>query len=122
MTWRARLPTIGGLVLLAYLLVWVFQLVLLYNSPESFDRVATWWDSPVGRGIAGLVLLAGVYHLLEGLRRVLRPGWVPAGRATARPRGRADRLASVAVPFLTWALVLPGWAVLLRPWLEGSAS
>jgi hypothetical protein len=131
-TWRSRLPMIGGLVLFGYLLVWMLQLVLLYNSPESFDRAAEWWASLGGRLLACGVLLAAVYHLLEGLLRAFRR---PASPATAVESGsgesvdhapvapgRASRLAGLAVPFLTFAVVVPGWAVLLRPWLDGTAS
>lgn len=133
MTARSRLPMIGGIVLFGYLLVWMLQLVLLYNSPESFDRAASWWASLAGRLVACGVLLAGVYHLLEGLRRTVRPGWTPPspveapidGEQSASPsadRSRLDGVLGVAVPLLTWAVVLPGWAVLLRPWLDGSGS
>ena len=124
---------IGGLVLFGYLLVWMLQLVLLYNSPGVLRP---------GRVVVGLARrppagLRGAARRRLPPARGAAPGRAtrldrrrsPIGGADERRRGvdgarrasRADGLLAVAVPLLTWAVVVPGWAVLLRPWLDGSA-
>lgn len=107
-----RWSTVAGLVLAIYLVAWMVRLVLVDQSPGLYDRTEEWVDLLGVRVALAVVVLAAVYHSLEGLRRLavgLRPG---------APGAAASGLARGAVVFLTWATVIPLWTVLLQPWIE----
>lgn len=107
---RTRLSLLSGPVLYVGLLAWMTQLTLIDSAPGSFVRSQEVAASLGGRLLACVVLLAAVHHLLDGVRRAFLGG----------TSSRADAV-DATIRFLTWALVVPGWAVLLRPWLEGLA-
>jgi succinate dehydrogenase/fumarate reductase cytochrome b subunit len=106
-TWLSRL---SGPILYIGLLAWMTQLTLVDSAPGSFVRSQEVAASLGGRLLACVVLLAAVHHILDGVRRAFLGG-------TFSRAGAVDSI----IRFLTWALVVPGWAVLLRPWLEGLA-
>lgn len=110
MTATRRLPLVAGGVLFAYLVVWMLRLALLQAGPTTFDRTVDWSSSLTARLALCAVLLAGVYHALDGARSVI--GALAPSVDVDGPLLRA------AVRFALWALVIPGWVVLLRPWLE----
>jgi succinate dehydrogenase/fumarate reductase cytochrome b subunit len=119
MTVRHRLSALAGGVLLVYLWVWMTQLVVLDTSRSTFLRVQIWSASLPGRLVACVVLLAAVHHLLQGARVALSGAVDQAaggGRDDQPLDGAADRVTAGLI-FATWALVIPGWAVLLRPWI-----
>jgi succinate dehydrogenase/fumarate reductase cytochrome b subunit len=111
--------------LFAYLLVWMLELSSLRVSESAFDGLQEWSASLPGRLVACAVWLAAVFHALEGVRSVFAStGPSPAmadGVATTDPPHERS-LASGVIAFLTWALVLPGWVLLLRPWLEDAVT
>jgi hypothetical protein len=120
---RGRLATVASALLLAYLLVWMAELTSLRFSESAFDRLQEWSASLPGRLVACSVWLAAVYHLLEGGRAAFHPGeLVPVGRddggRVAPTTRRDDTFGAGLIAFVTWTLVLPGWVVLLRPWIE----
>jgi len=97
-----------GVVLYVALLVWMAQLSLLDTSRRTFlDSQAAMASLP-GRMFAGVVLFAAIRHLLDGVARAVA---APGETRKARTDGM--------IRFSTWALVIPGWTVLLRPWVEG---
>jgi succinate dehydrogenase/fumarate reductase cytochrome b subunit len=92
------------------------RMVLISEARGVYDDLVEWFDSAPGRAVLAAVLLAAVYHLLDGVR-LLVAGAVPALADAAR-----GLTARGAVVFATWMVVLPGWAILFRPWIEDVVS
>jgi succinate dehydrogenase/fumarate reductase cytochrome b subunit len=113
---RGRLATIASCALFAYLLVWMIELASLQVSDSTFGRFQDWSASLAGRILAGAVWTAAVYHGLEGLRASFRAQPQPVDPEGAVPADGAFGAGVLA--FLTWALILPGWVLVLRPWIE----
>lgn len=110
---RDRLSTVTAGILAVYVVGWMLRLALLESGPAAFDRTTSWVDSPVGRLALAGALAATAHHLLDGSRQV---GSRLAGPGSERWEGLGAR-AAVRVGW--WAVVVPGWVVLARPWLEG---
>jgi succinate dehydrogenase/fumarate reductase cytochrome b subunit len=128
---RGRLATLGGVVLFAYLVVWMAELAVIRSSPSTFDQMQQWSASLAGRLVACAVVLAAVHHALDGIRAALTdaperlPAMVGAEPVEAVGSPGVDHDAepgsaftSAVIAFTTWLLVLPCWALLLRPWIE----
>lgn len=112
-SWSDRLHRISGLVLLAYTLAWMTRIALIELDRGAFDAVVRAGGSLGARLVACAVWLALVRHGLGGLRVIT----IEALGASAAERW--DSRLRAAVAFATGALALPGWALLLRPWIEG---
>lgn len=110
--WSHRSGRLAGLVLFALVLAWMARIVLLEVDRASFDRAVELGANVGLRGVACLAWLALLRHGLGGLRVVVLESAVDGPRW--------DRVMGPAVWFLTFALALPGWAMILRPWLEGT--
>jgi succinate dehydrogenase/fumarate reductase cytochrome b subunit len=124
---RGRLASIASALLFAYLLVWMVELTSLRVSESAFDQLQEWSASLPGRMLACGVWLAAVFHGLEGVRaalhrgpdaRVIAPAVIDGDGTVSESAVRDGAFTSAIIAFLTWTLVLPGWVLLLRPWLE----
>jgi succinate dehydrogenase / fumarate reductase cytochrome b subunit len=67
-TWAFILNRISGLGLTVYLFLHLAVLSLLAQGPEAYDRFVALAKSPVMAAGELLVVLAGLYHGLNGLR------------------------------------------------------
>jgi succinate dehydrogenase/fumarate reductase cytochrome b subunit len=106
---RARpWAAVSGLILLAYVVVWAATLGQV-AARNRFNR----WGAAMGalgaRLIVCVVVLATLFHALDGLRRLLAE--VAPSTAVHEMRWRA------AVLFLTWAVAVPCFAVIVWPWI-----
>ncbi len=110
---RRRLSSAAAGVLALYLVMWMLRLAFLESGPAAFDRTATWAGSTAGRLALAGVLSAAAYHALDGARQVVGQFLAPGSERMAGLPARATVRAG------WWAVVLPGWVILLRPWLEG---
>lgn len=99
-------------VLAAYLVLWMVRLILVAEAPGVYARTIEWTDSLGVRLVLGVVVLAAVFHTLDGLRLIVG-GLVPSLAEASR-----GLTARGAVAFGTWLLVIPAWVLLLRPWIE----
>ncbi len=105
------LGVIAGLVVYAYVVVAVLQLVLLERDRPRFDSLHRSFHQWPYRVAIAVAALAGIFHTLDGLCRVLED---------LRPQERArDTRIRTAVAFLTFALGVPAAAVILWPWFTG---
>ena len=98
-----------GALLLVYVVVWAAALTQI-GDRNRFNR----WGSAMGsigaRLVICVVVLATLFHTLDGLRRLL---------AEVSPAAVADDArARAAVLFLTWAIALPCFAVIVWPWIS----
>ena len=101
----------AGSVLLVYVVVEAIALLSI-NDRNRFNRWGEALGSIGARIVVSVVILAALFHTLDGLRRLL-VGTVPAA-------SRHDDGLSTAVVFSTWALAVPAAAVVVWPWWEAT--
>jgi succinate dehydrogenase/fumarate reductase cytochrome b subunit len=100
---------VAGTVLLAYTVAYAL-LITRIDDRSWFDDRAGAMGSLGARVVLSGVVLAGLFHLFDGLRRMaidLRPAL-----SRHQPALRA------AVLFATWACAIPAAAVIIWPWLS----
>lgn len=105
---RIRWNAVAGTVVLVYLLVYAALLTQIADR-NRFNRWVGALGSLGARLVLCVVVLAVLFHTLDGLRCLLRdvvPSLVDR-----------DVQLRAAVLFLTWALALPCFAVLVWPWI-----
>ena len=102
---------VAGTVLLVYVVIFSLSLTGL-DDRAQFNR----WGHAMGSIGARIalcgVMVAGLFHGLDGLRRMaidVRPDL-----AEQNPRWRATVL------FFTWALAIPAMAVIVWPWISAT--
>jgi len=104
----ARVHSVGGGMLVAYLAFHLWELAAATSGREAFVARAAWWGGPWARVLAVLVLLPLVVHALAGARRVR----VEAGHREAYGTAGTRRLqwltAVIAALFLAVHLVHVG--------------
>jgi succinate dehydrogenase hydrophobic anchor subunit len=99
---------VAGIVVLAYMVVWAVGLSRIAQR-ATFNGWGTALGSLGARFVVCAVVLATLFHSLDGLRRLM---------AEAVPRTKEHDLRWRAwVLFLTWAVALPCFAVILWPWV-----
>jgi succinate dehydrogenase/fumarate reductase cytochrome b subunit len=108
-----RVPwgAVAGTVVLAYVVVEAVAL-LSVDDRNRFNRWGAAMGSIGARLVLSGVLLAALFHTLDGLRRLV------VGVAPSVER-RDDQL-RLAVVFLTWALAVPAAAVVIWPWWKAT--
>ncbi len=105
-----RVPwgAVSGTVVLAYIVVWALGLSRIAQR-ATFNRWGAALGSLGARVVVCAVVLATLFHSLDGLRRLM---------AEAVPRTKEHDLRWRAwVLFVTWAVALPCFAVILWPWV-----
>lgn len=109
---------IAGVVLYAYVVVAVLQLVVLERDRSSYDSLHRSFHQLPYRALIAVAAVAGIFHALDGLRRTI-DDLLPRDRSDL-PRDRNDdgHLRTV-VAFLTFAIGVPAAAVILWPSLTG---
>lgn len=108
---RVRWGAVAGLVLFAYAAWAAVDLVLAGVARSAFNRLHELYASFLGRTVIAVVVVAALFHLLDGLRRLAeeaRPAWA-----------RRDPALRTAVAFATAALGVPAVAVVLWPTVQG---
>ncbi|MEZ5145364.1 MAG: hypothetical protein R2726_23065 [Acidimicrobiales bacterium] len=108
---RLRWGPVAGLVVFAYAIWAAIDLVVAGVSRGAFTRLHSLYDSVGVRLVLSVVVVAALFHSLDGLRRMLeelRPGVAAHERV-----GRA------AVAFVTAALAMPAVALVLWPSVQG---
>lgn len=110
-TGRSRLDVVAGVVLLLYVLWVTAQLGVLLVSDDAYDAIQDAHAGPVARVALVVVLLAGLWHTVQGGLALL-----------AGPLGRrllpASRIRAVTW-FVTLAAGIPGALVILWPTIAG---
>lgn len=104
---RSRLGTTCGLVSFIYVLWYVGDLTVLNTSANRYNSTHRFYGNLGVRVVWSLVLLALVFHALNGLRLTL---------TDLAPRtARRDPLLRAIVAFLTFAIATPGAFLVLWP-------
>jgi succinate dehydrogenase hydrophobic anchor subunit len=108
LTRRPPWGAISGTVVLAYVVVWALGLSRVAQR-STFNRWGAALGSLGARVVVCVVVLATLFHSLDGLRRLM---------AEAVPRTKELELRwRAGVLFVTWAVALPCFAVILWPWV-----
>ena len=97
----------SGIVVLAYTVAYALFITRLSDRAWFDDRAGA-MGSLAGRAALSGVMLAALFHALDGLRRMitgLRPALV-----------RHEQTLRAVVLFATWACAIPAAAVLVWPW------
>ncbi len=108
---RVRWGAVAGLVLFAYAAWAAIDLVLAGVARSTFNRLHELYASFLGRAVIAVVVVAALFHALDGLRRLVeevRPTWA-----------RRDAALRTTVAFTTAALGVPAIAVVLWPTVQG---
>ena len=106
-----RWGAVTGSVVLAYVVVEAVALLSI-DDRNRFNRWGAAMGSIGARLVLSAVILAAVFHTLDGLRRLV-VGSAPVA-------GRHDDQLRVGVVFLTWALAVPAAAVVIWPWWKAT--
>lgn len=108
---RLRWGALAGVVVLGYL-VWVaIDLVVAAVNRRAFTTIHEAYGSLPARLVVGAVLVAVVFHTLDGLRRLVEE---------LRPElARRDQRFRAVVAFATAAVSVPGVVVVLWPAVRG---
>ena len=107
-TRRVPWGAVSGTVVLAYVVVWAVALSRIAQR-ATFNRWGDAMGSLGARVVVCGVVLATLFHSLDGLRRLL---------AEAVPRTREHDLRwRAGVLFVTWAVAVPCFAMILWPWV-----
>lgn len=108
---RVRWGALAGVVVFGYL-VWVaIDLVVAAVDRRAFTTIHEAYGSLLARLVVAAVLVAVVFHSLDGLRRLLEE---------VRPRlVRHDGRLRAVIAFATAALSVPGVLVVLWPAVRG---
>lgn len=104
---RVRWGAVAGSVLLAYVVVEAVALLSI-DDRNRFNRWGAAMGSLGARLVLAGVVLAVLFHSLDGLRRLV----VEAAPGLVR---HDDRL-RLGVVFVTWALAVPAAVVMVWPW------
>lgn len=104
---RSRVAVAAGVVSLAYVIWYIAGLILLEANPSAYTRANQAYGSLGARFVLGLVLIALLFHLFDGLRTV--------GEQLIPRLTRHDLGLRAAVRFCTFALWIPGALVLVWP-------
>jgi succinate dehydrogenase hydrophobic anchor subunit len=108
-TRRVRWGAVCGAMVLVYVVVFALALTQV-GDRNRFNRWGAAMGSIGARLVICLVVLATLFHTLDGLRRLL---------AEVSPTTVADEArARAAVLFLTWAMALPCFAIIVWPWVS----
>lgn len=108
---RLRWGAVAGVVVFAYLVWLAVDLVVAAVDRRAFTTIHEAYGSLAVRVVVGAVLVAVVFHTLDGLRRLLeevRPGLV-----------RRDERLRAVVAFATAVLSVPGVVVVVWPAVRG---
>jgi len=108
---RVRWGPVAGLIVLAYTVLYALALTQL-GDRGRFDRWGRAMSSLGARVALSAVVLAALFHLFDGLRRLaidLHPDLIAQDE-----RWRATVL------FFTWALAVPAAAVMVWPWIAAA--
>jgi succinate dehydrogenase/fumarate reductase cytochrome b subunit len=107
-TRRVPWGAVSGTVVLAYMIVWSLGLSRVAQR-TTFNRWGAALGSLGARVVLCGVVLATLFHSLDGLRRLM-------GEAVPRTKEH-DLRWRAWVLFVTWAVALPCFAVILWPWV-----
>ena len=110
---RVRWGAVAGSIVLVYVVVEAIALLSI-NDRNQFNRWGAGMGSLGARLVVSVVILAALFHTLDGLRRLL-VGILPTA-------GRHDDQLRIGVVFLTWALAVPAAAVVIWPWWKATFS
>lgn len=102
---------VAGVVLYAYVVVAVLQLVVLERDRSSYDALHRSFHQLPYRTLIAVAAVAGIFHALDGLRRTIDD-------FLSRDRSDDGPLRTV-VAFLTFAIGVPAVAVILWPSITG---
>lgn len=106
-----RWGAVTGSVVLAYVVVEAVALLSI-DDRNRFNRWGAAMGSIGARLVLSAVIVAAVFHTLDGLRRLV----VGAAPGT----GRHDDQLRLGVVFLTWALAVPAATVMIWPWWKAT--
>jgi succinate dehydrogenase/fumarate reductase cytochrome b subunit len=106
---RVRWGAVAGVVVFAYVLVLSVALVGI-GDRNRFNRWGHLMHSIGARLVLCVVVLAALFHTLDGLRRLL----LEVAPSTARHEVRLR----AGVLFLTWALAVPAGVMIVGPWVS----
>ena len=107
---RVRWGAVSGTVVLVYVLVVCAALPRIADR-DRFNRWGAAMGSLGARLVLCVVVLATLFHTLDGLRRT-------AGRGVPAPVDQDTPALRAAVLFVTWAMALPCFAVIVWPWVS----
>lgn len=100
-----------GAVTLIYVVAVAADRMLLAADGVTYNDVHRHLDGPLPRVLLAVVLVACLFHTLDGVRRLLAPAAASDGTA-----------ARAAVAFATGAIGIPVAVVVLWPWLGPVAT
>ena len=106
---RVRWGAVAGTVVLVYVLVLSVALTGI-GDRNRFNRWSDGMGSIGARIVMCGVVLAALFHTLDGLRRLVVEVAPSAGRHDLRLR--------TGVLFLTWALAIPAAVMIVGPWFS----
>ena len=106
-----RWGAVTGSVVLVYVVVEAVALLSI-DDRNRFNRWGAAMGSIGARLVLSAVILAAVFHTLDGLRRLV-VGPTPG-------TGRHDDHLRLGVVFFTWALAVPAAAVVIWPWWKAT--
>ena len=109
--WAFVFHRISGFLVFFFLLLHIVD-VSLITRPHLYDEVHDLYGNVFLRVFECGLLLALLYHSLNGLRIVLIDFWNDAVRN--------ERALWLGVVFLTIAAGIPGSYIILKPWLDGN--
>jgi succinate dehydrogenase/fumarate reductase cytochrome b subunit len=108
---RVPWSAVAGTVVLAYTVVYSVALLDL-GDRNRFNGWGRSMGSLGARVVLSGVILAALFHIFDGLRRMaidLRPALV-----------EQDQRWRATVAFFTWVLAIPAAAVILWPWVSAT--
>lgn len=108
---RVRWGAVTGLVLFVYAVVCSGALALLLVGRSPYNRVSALGGSLVLRLGGCVVVVAALFHALDGVRQIVLTAWPAAVRR--------DPWLRAVVGFLTFALGLPASLVIVWPFVQG---
>jgi succinate dehydrogenase hydrophobic anchor subunit len=108
---QVRWGAVSGIVVYGWVVAWAVGLVVLQVGRSSFNRYYDLLGNAVARVALAVVVVAALFHTLDGLRRL------SAGSSSAMRRH--DETLQVVCLFVTFALGVPAALVILWPRLDG---
>ena len=110
--WAFVLHRITGFLVFFFLLLHIVDVSLINSNPELYDEVHELYGNVLLRLFECGLLLALLYHSLNGLRIVVIDFF--------NDGVRNERNLFYGVIVLTLAIGLPGSFIIMKPWLEGT--